>query len=86
MTAYPEYGPRQGLYPSLNVFNLATYFSPFMNCKVPPLTITMSGQIIYMAHEEADLLTPGLSALDPCDLIPPNVFSGVRFLTDQLTV
>lgn len=46
----------------------------------------MSDEVVHAAHEEADLLAAGLPPLYPRDFVAADVFRGVAFLADQLSV
>lgn len=62
------------------------HLCPSVNGVVAQLAVTVSDQVVHATHQEADLLAAGLLPFDPGDLVPPDVFSRVAFLADQLSV
>lgn len=53
---------------------------------VAQLPAAVADQVVHAAHEQADGFAAGLFALDPGDLVPPDVLGRVTLLADQLPV
>lgn len=61
-------------------------FRPAIDFVVAQLPVAVADQVVHAAHEQPDGFAAGLLALDPGDLVAPDVLGRVALLADQLAV